>query len=245
MKFYDKRLTARVSGLFALANFVVFIVYYIFNYLVMAPNDFVVYLIKFSTQTVDILLPFVAAATMLTRGAFLGRRKAMTGIIPFVCTRLIYLVPYYYLHLIYDGYDSIESLILGLVYSIPELIIYYLIIFALYSVITFVAKRAAKKRGIDPYGIESEIQNEEFLNFDNGVISGIFTSALLTFIYLVIREIIYTVSYFIEYAGNYQIGEIAYIAFSFVYDLAILFLCHIAACAVKNLIIKGRLIAEK
>lgn len=240
MIFNDKGLTSRAAGLLAFLNILAFALYYVFSYIVSAPNDFVVYLVHFTTNTITLLLPLISASVLLIKRTYVGKSPMLVAAIPLAITKIIYLVPYYYMFFIYSGYDSIESLTMGALWSIPEIAFLYgetvLLAVGMRLISDFIEKRAEQ-----PRAFHELIAERPVLDLDNSATLSIFCVGILTFIYLFVKELVNAISYFVEYAGSYKMDEILYIAFSFIYDVLMLLIVHLVMCAVKNHILSKRL----
>lgn len=240
MRFFDDGLTAKATFIFSLANIAVFALYYIFSYVVTAPNDLVVYLIHFVTNAASLLIPLSAVAVLLVKRTYVSRSSLLISAIPFALCKILYLVPYYYMFFIYSGYDSVESLAMGAIWSIPEMLVQYLLtvlaVLGMRKISEFIGKRSGNNASP-----ESLLAERGVLNLDNPTTFSILCISICTFVYLLVVEIINAISYFIEYAGSYRIDEILYIAVSFIYDVLMLLIVHTVMCIIKNAIISKRL----
>ena len=161
---------------------------------------------------------FIAAATVsLMKLRFVSKRAWLSTAAFLSLSRLFYMLPYSYLYFENNGYDTLESVTLALAECALDFILTLVIILLLSLVAEFLLSRSADAN--DNFGL---------FDFSRGPVRAAFVMALIIFIYDLIREIIVTVDYLIEYAGTYRFGEIIYMVFTYLFMLLSLILVHIA-----------------
>lgn len=236
MFFEKKWLLLKTTGILALTNFLVFMLFYVFTYLVSFPP--MLYVLPFISDLATVAIPAITATVMFVYGCFEGLwRGLLFGLLPSV-TRIFYLILYYYLLFIRDGFDSVESILFSLLSCIPEIIFLYIITALIYFALHFITMwRAGDK---DTYVFS--LMGERLFDFDNPISFSALLVAIGSFLYLIIVEIIDTVAFFSEYGSNFNTFEIVYIAISFLVDLAIGVLIYLGVELVRKKIVTDRVI---
>lgn len=226
MKIYERKFYLIAALCFAGFNIAAFIIYHILINVITA--TWCIYVAPLFTKIVNIL-PLLAGGVILavTSGTEGGRRPYLYTIV-ISLTQILYVTPYLYLRCINQGYDSIESLVMGLIGSLPEIIVFY----GGAVLISFIIKFITKIRKQD---FSEQLESTVLFDFDNGACLGVFAAAALGFFYLLVMEVIDTVAFLIEYAGDYTVGEIVYICVCFTVDLAALFIYHLILMFIKNI----------
>jgi hypothetical protein len=164
-------------------------------------------------------------------GATEGGKRPFLYAVFIALTQILYVTPYLYLYYIKQGYDSIESLVMGLIGAILEVIVYYGIAVALSFVIRQIPRLLGKT-------FDGELNACGPFDFENGVCIASFAAAALGFLYLFVMELIDTASFFIDYGSSYTVGEIFYICICFTVDLAALFIYHSVLVFIKNITLR-------
>lgn len=205
-------------------NLLNFLLFYISTYIVM--NDYVEYVRYFVGEAIDFALPVVAAAAVSAAMAKYGFKALW--LVPFISLgKLAYAYPYYYLYFIDGGLLTEESLLFAIPAALATIIIDCLAVcllsFTIYVVTDVIAKRNGRGFG------ECVSTSYAPFDFSNEFTVGVFVSGGTIFTVNLVLEIIDTVKYIITYTGTYQIGEVVYIAVSFIMLLVELLFAQLVA----------------
>lgn len=230
MKFNDDRLCKNATLILLLSYFLSFLIYYIPNFAV--ESEVLAYISTFVRRCVYLLIPISAAYIALIGASFLGVKWAVLRLIPMMLVRMIYLLPLFYLMLLADGFDSIEGLLIGLGLSLGEALIAYGLTLLLFFAMRFIQ---GYKRDTDT---SCDLLPSNWLDLSNKTNLACALVSLAAFLYFFVSEIIDTVLYIIKYNGYYRTGEIIYIIFSFIYDIALLFVYYLTFILIKRILSK-------
>ena len=173
---------------------------------------------EFSQRLLFDIFFVTAAAVSFMKLRFISKKAWISTSAILSLSRLFYMLPYSYLYFEYNGYDTLESITLALAAGAFDFILTLAITLSLSFVAAFVLSRSADADAKDSFGL---------FDFSRGPVRSAFVMALIIFIYNLIREIIVTVDYLIEYAGTYRVGEIVYMVFTYLFMLVSLVLMHI------------------
>lgn len=198
------------------------------------------YISYYTTLALDFLAIPMLATVMLVLRARESAGRAFLHMIFISTARIFYTLPYYYVAFIYNyRYDSLESILLSLVASVAVILISALVsIIYLAIAVHFLVRKAKKNKSVNiptVYDVVKMPTTSDFLS-TSGLPLTVFS--LLSFGLHGVKELIDTVSFFIEYRLSYTAGEIVTILLNYV----LLFLLLIAAynlCArLKNRLAK-------
>ncbi len=234
---------------FCAANLAAFLIFFIPNYVIEGDIGWFEYVRLFLNKFTEFALPPIAACLLMKIYFDNGVKSALIGAIFFALTRIIYLLPYYYLYHIAYGYDSIESISLSALVTVFGAALMWAHIAVLLLIIRMVAIRStAKSLASDlPPAVQKSmtvdlkkklnLQAEKVLctdvhftnafDFSMPLTLGIFVATFGEFIINFMREAVDTVMYLVNYAGYYRLGEIIYITGSFVFLVIELLAVHI------------------
>ena len=246
-----KSLFPIVGGIYAGINLFLLLIFYIPVYVLNVEMstwyDGWYYASSMITDFVEFVMPIPFAVLLY----FTSRNSLSTLVqrtIYFALPKIVYILPYYYLYALSYGYDSVEGLLISLAVTAGGVIISALHVLLLYFVIGFAARRIAalKMRATLPHNydkkplgaIEAEFHDEIEKDMDeyvykrgvfdvsSPIIGGIFAASAVEFIYSLAVEIANTISYLVEYVGDYRLDEVIYIVLCFIMILIELFAAH-------------------
>ena len=224
-----RKLFGRYFLRFSGVNLLNFLLFYISTYIIM--NDYVEYARYFIGEAIDFALPVVAAATVSAAMAKYGFRALW--LVPFISLgKAVYAYPYYYLYFIDGGLLTDEALLVAIPSALAVVIIDCLAVCLLSFIIYMVTELTAKRHGRS-FG-ESISTSFSPFDFSNEFTVGVFVCGGLVFTVNLVLEIVDTVKYILTYTGTYQIGEIAYIAVSFIMLLLELLLAQLVAVKLRK-----------
>jgi hypothetical protein len=184
------------------------------------------------------LLPLVGSIVLLNDAAFIPGGKWLLHAIPITLTRAAFLIPYYYLLVIVDGFDSIESLTYSALLTLGEIAIGYVLTVLLTYLLSIFIRRKGKTELTDA------LAKRTTLDFSDPVSLSFILLSALSSLYFIIKEIIDTVQFILEYGTRFTETEIIYLCVSFILDVLIPCGYYVVLKALKNRIINTRLISE-
>ena len=187
--------------------------------------------------TVQVIEVFTLALTaLLALFAFtlhgLGRAAACLGIA--TASRLVYLIPHYYMTILAYGYDSIETLLLLIPVCLFICVIYYLTtaIAALLGVLPSRSRSKTSGEAIQSV-LAEDITRRDILDLGNTSTSAIAICALVASASPLIAALINTVTLLAERGGSLTPSMLIGIIFDFVLIIATFLAVHVTLSLVK------------
>ena len=236
MKFNGYRMIRNTALALLAAQIATFILYYLSNYIFVI--DALTYVWIFVQRATYMLLPIIGGVVLLADAAYIPSRKWLLHAIPITLTRSVFLIPYYYLLVIVEGYDSIESLTYSALLTLGELVIGYILTVLLTFLLSlFIRRRSGTE-------LSYALAKKTTLDFADPVSLSFILLSALSALYFIIKEIIDTVQFISEYGTRFTETEIIYLCVSFILDVLIPCGYYIVLKTVKNRIISTRLICE-
>lgn len=240
MSFNSQRLYRRAFGIFSLLCVFSYFLFHFNNYILFDGEiskyagyyDTLEYIRYAITDLVFFLIPTVSAV-ILTPLTFAKKAYAVypTALL-LSASYVFYNIPYYYMYHIAYGYDSIESLLICIPYSFILSLIY-----ALYTLgLAYLARLIFYRRSDTP----DYAKSCGHFSLSSSVGASVFSSVAIHFAFSFIRELIDAVSFFIEYADSYRIGELIYIVGRFIFIMLLMLLCQAVCITVHNKILAKR-----
>ncbi len=153
----------------------------------------------------DMLLPMAAAAVILPRLLSLTWASILWRTILLTLPRMFSAAPEQYLSLIDSGLSSEESVLLGLLYALAEVLILFAVYMGLFALLRYLLRRRER------------VTRFAEASSDNSVLLAIavFGAPQLLFsLYIEIREII---SFLVTYFTSFSVGEVLYMTGSFIF----------------------------
>ena len=217
-------------GRFALVNLVAFIHFYVSGYIIV--NDAVEYVRYFIGEAIDFALPVVTAALVAMAMAKRGF-GALTLAVAAAIGRLVYLYPTMYLEFVVNqNLTSIDSLLVSIPFSVGFALAELLYSMVLVFVIQLIGGKLAQKH---KKSFEQVINGaRSAFDFSNELVVSVFFAGLVSFVINLTLEIVNVVGFLTEYAGNYQMSEIIFMAVSFVMILASFLATQVVIFKIKS-----------
>lgn len=216
---------------FAGINLAAFLIYYISSYVI--GNEAIEYVRYFISEAIDFALPVLTAALLAMAFAECGFRFIWLGVATAI-GRLAYLYPWLYLEFVGpQNLSSSEALLFSIPISLGLALIELIVVILLVFIIYMITDRLAIKRGRSY--IEAISDARAPFDFSSELAVGVFAAGGVIFITKLVLEIIDTVEFLKTYADSYQIGEIVFIAISFIMILAQLLLTQAAVFKMKEI----------
>ena len=206
-----------------LSSLLAFLIFYLPN-LYLTKHDAALYISYFSKELINFVLPLVAAVAVTLAALDNTKKCAFIYSICFAAVPLPYTIPYYYLEFVSDYYNSAEAILLAFLMSVALALAFTVEIFVYHLII---------KRGIKKDGRDAKIATPIF-DLNARATLAVFYAVLVKYLYKTAFELYNVVCYLIDYAGNYKIGEIVYIAVTLALILLFAGAAHAIACRVKN-----------
>ena len=240
MKYNVRRLTSRAFLIYMLIN--IFTYAFAHTAYLFVNDAFGLtfeYISIYLSRIADFLAPPIIATLAFTVYSVFGMRKAMLFSLGVASARIFYTLPYYYLIFIYNyAYDSVESIALSFIASL--LVIGLTVGGAAISVL-IAAAVLKKKTRLDRKALKDTLPEliEERSGFDflgrENVAFLVF--ALLRFAVELLKELIDTVLFLIEYRSDYSAAEILTILANYVLIFALLVASYALAVLIKNKVV--------
>ena len=232
MKINNKDLCLTLTLILLSVSFVDFLLYYLSTYIIyFSPFSYISF---YFSELVSSIMPIIISVALLFVYAAGGLKKSFLFALIFVSPRIFYLFPYYSFEYAYLGYVTGEVFLLALIETVFSVIILYLTVMLLLLLIVFTSSKFAKTAFSDIESFKKLFSETSLFDFSAPVTVGVFLASFAVFFKNIVFEIIDTVNFFISYIDTFQIGEILYIIFRFVFILITLFISHALAYLEKN-----------
>ncbi len=237
MKYSAKRITRNALLIYILVNVFTYafahIAYLFANDVIGVTLEYISY---YLSKSIEFLAAPILAALIYLLYKNYGRRTALLSALVISSARAFYSLPYYYILFIYNyGYDSIESILLSLSATVLVIIVTVLGIALSIGIYLFVMKMICKHSGDD---IVSELtkpdEKTNIFDFLARANLPILTFSLSRFAFSLVRELIDTITFFVEYLSDYRPMEIITILLNFVLLFILLVLSYLISSAIKN-----------
>ena len=234
MKFNGYKLLLNAALILGAGYFLTFIVYYLANYIYIGEAFY--YAWQFIQRAVYLIMPIAAAVIILVRSAYSRISSAALYAIPLAAVRVLYFIPYFYLLVLTEGFDSVEALGYGTLISLVEAAVSYALTMLIFLAMRFVIVR--RSGGAD---IGEVLAKRTVLDFGEPVSLAFLSVAYGCFLYFFIKEIISTVTFISEYGFSYRTSEIIYTVLSYIFDILIPLFYYFVISLIKNRLIETRL----
>ena len=226
----EKEVFKKTAILLCAAWLLTFIVYHLMTYTV--KGTFGAYFFFYWKEIFEFSLPVLAALSLYFTFVAFGRSRALLRALVYSLAYLLFIFPYYAFVYAYEGYEITGVLVYASINAFFDIIVMYIELIVLYLLISIVTGRAAMKRGIENERLV--LKSASPLSLDAPLNLGIIAASSAMFIYKLTLEIIDTVSFFVSVGGSYVPSEIIYIAFRYIFILALLFAAYFIASFIKN-----------
>ena len=217
-------------GKFALVNLVAFILFYVSGYIIM--DNAVEYVRYFIGEAIDFALPVVTAALVTMAMAKRGFSALTLGVAAAI-GRLVYYYPAMYLEFVVNqNLTSGDALLISLPFSVGFALAEFLYSMVLVFIIQLISGKLAQKH---KKSFEDVIDSARAaFDFSNELVISVFIAGFVSFVINLAMEIVSVVGFLTEYAGNYQMSEIIFMAVSFVMILADLLVTQVVIFKIKS-----------
>ncbi len=240
MNINAKRVFRKTILTLLLLNLFSFLVYYVTT--ISLENTVTVYIKSYYAEIADALLPIYASVALYVIYSASGIRSALICAPLLSLSWVIYFFPYYAFDYALRGAYIDEVFYYSALASLISILIVLLKITIFFLCIAFFTRLWAKKIKLSKKKYACILENRHVFDFSEPLTVGFFAAALLLFLYNLGFELYSTVTFIIDVTYSYSIittGEILYIAFRYVFILALLLLSHIGSYIVKNRLLQG------
>lgn len=218
MNYQRQHFLRNITLLMLLGNVLGFTFFYLQTFVITGAASF--YILHFLTKTLETALLVFGATVLFCGVAAFGGKYMLPRLPLFLLPRFLYSLPNDYLSFLSYGYDSLESVVLGLLLSVAQLLVYALLLLLFATLGMFLSHAATKKSKI-PFSLRDGDGGEDIFDFSRASNLALLGIAGGVFLYNLISEIVNTVSYLMDYAGSYTVGEIVYMLFTYLFLLAL------------------------
>ena len=241
MSFNSFKLYRRAFGIFTVLCIFSYFLFHFNNYLLFdgelsnyaALYDTLEYVRFAISDLISFIIPTLSALLLTPLILDCRAYKLYPTAFLLAAPHLFYNIPYYYIYHIAYGYDSIESLLISIPFSILISLLSALYTLVLAYISKLVFQRCGGKTALYP-------ERAAYFSTSDRVGASIFAFVLIHFALNFISELIEAVTFFIEYADTYRIGELIYILGRFVFILLLMLFAQWLCTLVHNRILSPR-----
>ncbi len=244
-----RRTYGRTCALYCIGYLLIFLVFYLPNYVVELPEKYIgTYLVfrEIIERIVGFIIPTTAATAIFSAERNTGVGKRILRSVALAACSAVYDLPCYYLYMLSYGYDSAESIGLSMLMTVGDIIMRAVGILLLVILAEFVSCRMARRNvcegeisdGGSARDSVSENMLGDYFDLTHPATAGILSIAIGQLAIFLISELYNTVTYLIEDAGMYGTGEIVYIMATYIGLLCMMVICHLLCVKIKNSICK-------
>lgn len=205
----------RAFALYVLSASVLCLVAFLFSYeaSVLGAPSAVLYIADFFLRLVDMLLPMTAAAVLLPRLCALPPRGILWRSLVLATPSVYAAVLDQYLFLMDSGLDSVDAILLGALFAMLEMLVLFLVYLCLFFVLRYLLRLKEKKTRTP---ITSELPRTPF-DGRNILLIAIAVFGAPQLLLSLVSEIVDIVSFLSTYFTTFSVGEVLYMAFSFLF----------------------------
>lgn len=147
--------------------------------------------------------------------------------------RVFYTIPFYYMEYMRNSYppNSFDSIIVSSIYTVFEILVTLIHLFAICGIIFFVCRVRGKG---DKNYLQDSLLKEASFDFSSPASVICLVACLCQFAIKLVGVVSVTISFLVEFGGGYTLGEILLILFDYVVCIALLPLSYIAICRLKK-----------
>ena len=237
-------------------SLMMFLMFFLPNYVISGEVGNFGYVIDFFGRLVEFCLPVVGGVICFCISSVSGGGAILCSAAVLSATRILYLLPYYYLYFIAYGYDSIEAILLSAAVSLLGVALEFGLMILLCYIARWAALRGIRKgmteaelRSIGRMTKEeekaifseklselcrSEIGLRYMFDLASPIKRGIFFAVICQFGVSLVQEIVSTLNYLISYAGYYRVNELIYMMVSYLFILFEMILAQVVCCIIKE-----------
>ncbi len=241
MSFNTYGLYRRTFGIFTALCIFSYFLFHFNNYLLFdgelsayaALYDTLEYVRYVISDLISFIIPTVSAVLLAPLTFERRAHKLYPTALLLALPHIFYNIPYYYVYHIAYHYDSIESILI----SIPLSILISLFT-ALYTLaLAYVSRYVFLRRGGEPHSYSARAV---YFSLSHSLSASIFSIVFIHFAINFINELIDAITFFIEYADSYRIGELIYILGRFVLILVLMLFAQWLCTFIHNKVVSGR-----
>ena len=191
-------------------------------------SDFLIVLSSYVINFFEQLLPLIAAVVIsVTRKR--GLLPKLTPSLLISLTRITYALPYFYVVLVNDVWDSIEALLIGLAISAAYMLGFFIQTFICVAIIGFFEK----KSNSDERAMSKIFDFEDKTNFAIAM-----AAFFMLILFIVIELVRNTIPFIIDYKGSIKVEEILTMVLAYVLLIIYTVIHYALVCYLKNKIVE-------
>ena len=257
-----KKLSNYAIIVFVLANLFTYLLFHIPTLILEERFEWLEYTRMFVTKFIEFILPAVSGVILFLGYREIGIKATLIRALFLSLTRVIYLLPYYYVYYIVLAYDSVEAILSSLLvtafgtalfFGLSLLLMYIIRVFArMKNIKELTNELPANFRKKPTKEIKEDlIKRSELKVFDNlsadGIFDfshcenlGIFAAVFSVFAIELVRELVDSILFIVECEGILFLDEIIYMVACYMFLLIELIVGHMICCAIKKSFIKSK-----
>ncbi len=199
--------------------FITFLIFYLGVYVGAMPTA-VTYVSLFVRDFALFVIPLLLSLALAA--VYVGGKIKRTLIYALYLSlaRLAYALPSYYVTYSLDGAPLPQAALLLLIQAVLSLLISYAVLLLLLFTLVFAYGKLTKNSGSPCAALDKKCDTGSYFDLHEPLNLAYFATAGVMFVFYLIREMLDTVPYLINYAGSYRLGEIIYISVRYVFILA-------------------------
>lgn len=235
MKINEKGFLLKFFLALAIANISVYALYHI-SYL-MGYNWFE-YVHIYISEIWEFLFVPISAVLMLAVGIKNGRLGAFKVAILCSVARVFYTIPFYYMEYMRNSYppNSFDSIIVSSLYTVFEIFITLIHLYAICAVIFLVCRGLGKR---EKNYLQNSLLGEASFDFSSPASIICLVACLCQFAIKIVGVVSITISFLLEFGGGFTLSEILLILLDYVVCIALLPLSYVAICRLKKVFMDG------
>ncbi len=212
-----KKALLPLFGVLSATGFVIFLFFYIPNYVTSSQAIVYDYIYFYLNEIYDFIFPVISASLIFTLYKGHSPKKAILPALLLGASKFLHLFIYQYLYHTAWGNDWSESIFNSLLDNLAIVLINALFIYIL-SALSALAYSLMKKRGNVPEGGMLELASPQT--------AGIFAASLACFAVSIVQEIIAIISGLIEHGFDFKTSEIIMTTANLLIPFILLFAAH-------------------
>ncbi len=230
MKIKKQQAALITASALALVYLISFLLYYLSSYVFISVTLSFIY--TYFTEITAALTPPIAAMLMFLFYSEKGISAALIFGAVYSSLSIIYRFPLSMFGYAYDGYEISEVILISLTDTIIRLVFRFALYMLMFAVVLFSVRIFSSKKS---NSISDAMKSTEPFELSAPLAKGVFFCGAIIFIYKLIIEIIDTVKFLINYSESFTAGEILFIAFRYIFLLALLLITQVSVFIIKSI----------
>ncbi len=231
----SKRIFWRTAAFLIVGSVIQYILFHAANLFQFdEPGVVLQYVTYYFDRIWEFLFPALSTLMMLVSSCYCGYKTALANGAVYAATRAFYYIPLGYIMSIGYGYDSLESLLGGLVIALIVCAIAYLESLLSAALSLLPAYMIAKKEARPIADVlRSELPRHDSMDISLAGTAALGIIALVQFLKILASEIADTVEFFAG-GSSYTTDEVLYVVFKYFFAIALLTGVYFLLCYLKK-----------